>query len=175
MLFGEIIAMYSENHTEHTDTPCGNNAGFLCCRSSGGTHSNHWDLRVKSRKNFTSFFIFILDLCLYSIWTLRPVSYEKQQRTHLARFHCSALLGACPFFVLRKVYLYRIVVNRASPPPNLVDRWLPPLIISSPSPSLSGTTWSHSTNFAFYCSRRQQPSLFHELCPPSPHTLLPAS
>jgi hypothetical protein len=26
MLFRETIAVYCENHTEHTDTPCGQNA-----------------------------------------------------------------------------------------------------------------------------------------------------
>jgi hypothetical protein len=34
MLFGETVAVYCENHTEHTDTLCGQNAG--------GTYSNHW-------------------------------------------------------------------------------------------------------------------------------------
>jgi hypothetical protein len=28
MLFGETVAVYCENHTEHTDTPCGQNADF---------------------------------------------------------------------------------------------------------------------------------------------------
>jgi hypothetical protein len=28
MLFGETVAVYFENHTEHTDTPCGQNAEF---------------------------------------------------------------------------------------------------------------------------------------------------
>jgi hypothetical protein len=29
MLFRETVAVYCENHTEHTDTLCGQNAGFL--------------------------------------------------------------------------------------------------------------------------------------------------
>jgi hypothetical protein len=29
MLFGETVAVYCENHTEHTDTLCGQNAEFL--------------------------------------------------------------------------------------------------------------------------------------------------
>jgi hypothetical protein len=29
MLFGETVAVYCENHTEHTDTLCAQNAGFL--------------------------------------------------------------------------------------------------------------------------------------------------
>jgi hypothetical protein len=28
MLFGETVAVYCENHTEHTDTLCGQNAEF---------------------------------------------------------------------------------------------------------------------------------------------------
>jgi hypothetical protein len=28
MLFGETVAVYCENHTEHTDTLCVQNAGF---------------------------------------------------------------------------------------------------------------------------------------------------
>jgi hypothetical protein len=28
MLFGETVAVYCENHTEHTDTLCAQNAGF---------------------------------------------------------------------------------------------------------------------------------------------------
>jgi hypothetical protein len=28
MLFGETVAVYSENHTEHTDTLCGHNVEF---------------------------------------------------------------------------------------------------------------------------------------------------
>jgi hypothetical protein len=29
MLFGETVAVYCENHTEHTDTLCGQNAELL--------------------------------------------------------------------------------------------------------------------------------------------------
>jgi hypothetical protein len=29
MLFGETVAVYCENHTEHTDTLCGQNTGFV--------------------------------------------------------------------------------------------------------------------------------------------------
>jgi hypothetical protein len=29
MLFGEIITIYCENHMEHIDAPCGQNAEFL--------------------------------------------------------------------------------------------------------------------------------------------------
>jgi hypothetical protein len=42
MLFGETVAVYSENHTEHTDTLCGKNAEYV---KSGGTYSNHWALK----------------------------------------------------------------------------------------------------------------------------------
>jgi hypothetical protein len=43
MLFGETVAVYWENHTEHTDTLCGQNAGFLCVKA-GDTYSDHWAL-----------------------------------------------------------------------------------------------------------------------------------
>jgi hypothetical protein len=42
MLFGEIVAVYCENHTEHTDTLCGQNAEFV---KAGGTYRNHWGLK----------------------------------------------------------------------------------------------------------------------------------
>jgi hypothetical protein len=41
MLFREIIAVYCENHTEHIDTLCGQNAEFQYV-TAGGTYTNHW-------------------------------------------------------------------------------------------------------------------------------------
>jgi hypothetical protein len=41
MLLRERVAVYCENHTEHTDTLCGQNAEFYCVKA-GGTYSNHW-------------------------------------------------------------------------------------------------------------------------------------
>jgi hypothetical protein len=35
MLFGETVAVYCENHTEHTDTLCGQNAEFFSVKVSG--------------------------------------------------------------------------------------------------------------------------------------------
>jgi hypothetical protein len=40
MLFGETVAVYCENHTEHTDTLCGQNAVFWYVKA-GGTYTNH--------------------------------------------------------------------------------------------------------------------------------------
>jgi hypothetical protein len=40
MLFGETVAVYCENHTEHTDTLCGQNAEFWYVKV-GGTYTNH--------------------------------------------------------------------------------------------------------------------------------------
>jgi hypothetical protein len=40
MLFGETVAIYCENHTEHTDTLCGQNLEFWCVKA-GGTYSDH--------------------------------------------------------------------------------------------------------------------------------------
>jgi hypothetical protein len=40
MLFGETVAVYCENHTEHTDTLCGQNAIYTNpVRTSQETHS----------------------------------------------------------------------------------------------------------------------------------------
>jgi hypothetical protein len=44
MLFGETVAVYCENHTEHTDTLSSQNAGFWCVKA-GGTNINHWVLK----------------------------------------------------------------------------------------------------------------------------------
>jgi hypothetical protein len=43
-LFRETVAVYCENHTEHKDTLCGQNAGFQCVKA-GGTYSDHWALK----------------------------------------------------------------------------------------------------------------------------------
>jgi hypothetical protein len=39
MLFGETVALYCENHMEHTDTLWGQNAGVWCVKV-GGVYSN---------------------------------------------------------------------------------------------------------------------------------------
>jgi hypothetical protein len=44
MLFGETVAVYCENHKEHTDTLRGKNA-VLWCVKARGTCSNHWALK----------------------------------------------------------------------------------------------------------------------------------
>jgi hypothetical protein len=44
MLFGETVAVYCENHTEHTDTLCVQNAEFWYFKA-GGTYSNHWAVK----------------------------------------------------------------------------------------------------------------------------------
>jgi hypothetical protein len=40
MLFGETVAVYCENHTEHTDTLCGQNVEFWCVNADG-TYTNN--------------------------------------------------------------------------------------------------------------------------------------
>jgi hypothetical protein len=44
MLFGETVAVYCENHTEHTDTLCGQNAEFWCVKV-GGTYNYRYALK----------------------------------------------------------------------------------------------------------------------------------
>jgi hypothetical protein len=40
MLFGETVAVYCENHTEHRDTLCGQNVEVWYAKA-GGMYSNH--------------------------------------------------------------------------------------------------------------------------------------
>jgi hypothetical protein len=44
MLFGETVAVYCENHTEHTDTLCMQNEELLNVKA-GGTYNYHCDLK----------------------------------------------------------------------------------------------------------------------------------
>jgi hypothetical protein len=44
MLFGETVAVYYENNTEHTHTLHGQNAEFYYVKA-GGTYSDHWALK----------------------------------------------------------------------------------------------------------------------------------
>jgi hypothetical protein len=36
LMFGETVAVYFENHTEHTDAPCGQNAEFWYVKAEEG-------------------------------------------------------------------------------------------------------------------------------------------
>jgi hypothetical protein len=44
MLFMEIIAVYSQIHTKHINTLCGQNVEFLNV-TADGTYSDHWVLK----------------------------------------------------------------------------------------------------------------------------------
>ena len=44
MLYREIIAGYSEIHTKHINTQCGQNVEFVNVKL-GGTYSNHWAVK----------------------------------------------------------------------------------------------------------------------------------
>jgi hypothetical protein len=44
MLFREIITVYCENSTEHTDTLRGQYAEFWCVKA-GGIYTNRWALK----------------------------------------------------------------------------------------------------------------------------------
>jgi hypothetical protein len=59
MLFRETVAVYYENHTEHTNTQCGQNAEFWYVKA-GGTYSNHWArlIRVDEAKSPMNFLWF---------------------------------------------------------------------------------------------------------------------
>jgi hypothetical protein len=45
MLCGERVVAYCENHKEHTDTLCGQNAEFWYVKA-GGTYGNHYALKI---------------------------------------------------------------------------------------------------------------------------------
>ena len=49
MLYKEIIAVCSQNHTKHINTLCGQNVELLCVKPSG-TNSEHWGLKDKHKK-----------------------------------------------------------------------------------------------------------------------------
>jgi hypothetical protein len=44
MLFGETVAIYCENHMEHTNILCGRNAEVWYVKGCG-KYSNHWALK----------------------------------------------------------------------------------------------------------------------------------
>ena len=44
MLYMEIIAVFSQIHTKHTNTLCGQNVEFLNVKLDG-TYSDHWALK----------------------------------------------------------------------------------------------------------------------------------
>jgi len=44
MLYREIIAIYSQIHTKHKNTLCGQKVELLNVKS-GGTYSDHWGLK----------------------------------------------------------------------------------------------------------------------------------
>jgi hypothetical protein len=44
MLSGETVIVYCENHTEHINTLCGQNAGFWCVKA-GGAYTNQYALK----------------------------------------------------------------------------------------------------------------------------------
>jgi hypothetical protein len=43
LLFRETVAVYCENHTEHINTLCGQNAEF-CYVKADGKYGDHWAL-----------------------------------------------------------------------------------------------------------------------------------
>jgi hypothetical protein len=45
MLYRNIIAVYSETHTKHINTLCGQKVEFVNV-NPGGTYSNHWALKA---------------------------------------------------------------------------------------------------------------------------------
>jgi hypothetical protein len=50
MLFRETVAVFCENHTEHTETLCGQYAEIYYVKA-GGAYSDHWDLKCLKNKH----------------------------------------------------------------------------------------------------------------------------
>jgi hypothetical protein len=50
MLFGETVAVYCENHTEHTDTLCRQNAEFWYVNSVRTSQETHYVTTTKSNR-----------------------------------------------------------------------------------------------------------------------------
>jgi hypothetical protein len=63
MLFTEIIAIYSESYTKHTNTLCGQNARCMSVEGDG-TYSNRCCLRVKMLKSYITIFCFFIKCLL---------------------------------------------------------------------------------------------------------------
>jgi hypothetical protein len=57
MLFGETVAVYCENHMEHTNTICGQNAELWYVKV-GGTYSDHNKWVHAAKPNFLSAYIY---------------------------------------------------------------------------------------------------------------------
>jgi hypothetical protein len=51
MLFKEVVAVYSENHTKHISTFCEQNADFLIIKAAG-TNNYHWALKWGLQKRY---------------------------------------------------------------------------------------------------------------------------
>jgi hypothetical protein len=51
MLFRETVAVYCENHTEHTNTLGGQNEEFLIVEGCG-TYNSNWALKGYVHRNF---------------------------------------------------------------------------------------------------------------------------
>jgi hypothetical protein len=52
MLFRETVAVYCENHTEHTNTLCGQNAEFWFV-NAGGIYIDHWAFKCQTKQDMT--------------------------------------------------------------------------------------------------------------------------
>jgi hypothetical protein len=50
MLFGETVAVYCGNHTEHTDTPCGQNVEFWYVNSFRTSQKTHYVTATKPNR-----------------------------------------------------------------------------------------------------------------------------
>jgi hypothetical protein len=97
MLFGETVAVYCENHTEHTNTLCGQNAETLYIRIQSVPHRNTLRLRYRDQPVNA---VWGNNRCLlwepygthkYSVWAeCGDFIYKNSVRTSQETHHVSA-------------------------------------------------------------------------------------
>jgi hypothetical protein len=67
MLCRETVAVYCENHTEHINTLCGQNAKFFYAKSCG-TYSNRCALEASNKEN----------VFLYLLWFIYGYCHKRR-------------------------------------------------------------------------------------------------
>jgi hypothetical protein len=84
MLYGEIIAVYSQIHTKHINTLCGQNVELLNVKA-GGTYSDHWALKSQNRTAIKTVTRFVSLSACYRHW---PSLEAILSRSHQLNIFC---------------------------------------------------------------------------------------
>ena len=78
MLYGEIIAVCSQIHKKHVNTPCGLNVEIVNVKPGGGTYSDHWALTITGSPYFMASFTpccFNVPCQFTALLSLRPLLF----------------------------------------------------------------------------------------------------